>query len=341
MFTRAADERVDWIKSIPFFVVHFIPLLAIFTGVRVFDVVLCFVLYAGRMFFISAGYHRYFSHRSYKLGRFMQFVMAFGGTTCAQKGPLWWAGHHRNHHLYSDTEKDIHSPKRGFWWSHVGWILCNKFKPTPEDRIRDFTKYPELVWLDKHCLVPPTILGAAVFLLWGPSALLIGFFLSTVLLYHATFCINSLAHVFGRRRYATTDTSRNSLILALMTMGEGWHNNHHHYRSSVNQGFYWWEIDFSYYVLRLFSLFGLVKDVRTPPREVLSVNRVKDGAFDFGMFEARISKAAEALERARTNGGAFYESKRTELETFIRDARLRAEELSRLSRVSIDKSGAS
>jgi stearoyl-CoA desaturase (delta-9 desaturase) len=339
IFKRAPDERVEWLKSIPFFLMHLMPLFALFTGVRLFDVILCIVLYVGRMFFISAGYHRYFSHRSYKLGRIPQFIMAFGGTTCAQKGPLWWAGHHRNHHAFSDTERDIHSPKRGFWWSHVGWILCDKFKATPEDRIRDFTKYPELVWLDKHCLVPPTLLAITVLLLWGPSALFIGFFLSTILLYHITFCINSLAHVFGVRRYATTDTSRNSLILALMTLGEGWHNNHHHYRSSANQGFYWWEIDISYYVLRLLNLFGLVEDPHTPPKVILGKNRVKDGVFDVGMFEARIAAAVQALEKAKAQGGAYYEGKRQELETFIAEARRAAAEFSRAG--SIDKIGAS
>jgi len=317
---------------------HVMPLFAIFTGVRWFDVALCAGLYIARMFFLTAGYHRYFAHRSYRLGRIMQFVMAFGGATLAQKGPLWWAGHHRNHHLYSDTQKDIHSPKRGFWWSHMGWILCDKFKPTPTDKIRDFASYPELVWIDRYYLVPPTLLGAAVFLLWGPSALFIGFFLSTVLLYHGTFAINSLAHVFGSRRFATSDTSRNSVLLALITLGEGWHNNHHHYRSSTNQGFFWWEIDASYYVLRLLSFFGIVKDIRLPPREALLKNRLKDGAFDLGMFEARIAKAAQALERAKAQGGAYYDEKRRELECFITEARSKAQELSRLSQ--IDKSPA-
>lgn len=331
LFQRSADERVNWISSIPFFGMHLVPLLALITGFRLSDFVLCFVLYVVRMFFITAGYHRYFAHRSYRLGRVMQFVMAFGGATAAQKGALWWAGHHRDHHLYSDMPQDIHSPKRGFWWSHVGWILCDKFKPTPEDRIRDFAAYPELRLLDKYSLVPPTLLALAILAAGGWSALFIGFFLSTILLYHGTFTINSLSHVFGRRRFATTDTSRNNWLLALITLGEGWHNNHHHYRSSTNQGFYWWEIDASYYVLRLLGLLGLVHGTRKPPKEALLKNRLKDGAFDIGIFEARFATAVRSLERARSQGGAYYELKRGELENALAEARRSATELARLA----------
>jgi len=275
-YVRGPDERVNWFRSIPFILVHLMPLGALWTGVHLGDALLCLALYYVRMFFITAGYHRYFAHRSYKLGRGMQFLMAFGGATAAQKGVLWWAGHHRNHHKYSDTPKDIHSPKRGFWWSHMGWIVCDKYEDTPVDRIKDFTKYPELRFLNRFHLLPPTLLGLAVYLFGGWSAVFTGFFLSTVLLYHGTFTINSLSHVFGRRRYATSDTSRNSFLLALVTLGEGWHNNHHYYQSTANQGFFWWEIDVSYYVLRVLSWVGLARDLRTPPRHVLEKNRIGD-----------------------------------------------------------------
>ncbi len=280
-------ERVNRITSIPFWLLHLLPLLAIFTGVSVKAVILCVVLYYGRMFFITAGYHRYFSHRSYRLNRFWQFVMAFGGTTAAQKGPLWWAAHHRDHHRFSDSAQDVHSPtQRGFFWSHVGWILCDKYADTEFDRIRDFAKYPELVFLNKRDWIGPWVLGIACYLIAGWSGLLIGFFLSTVLLWHATFTVNSLAHVMGRRRYATEDTSRNSALIALLTMGEGWHNNHHYYQASARQGFFWWEIDMSYYLLKLGSRLGIVHNLRTPPARVLDSNRVDRGAFDTGMHKA-------------------------------------------------------
>lgn len=286
---RRPDDQVNKLSSLPFIAVHLLPLLAIFTGVSVTAVVLCVVLYLSRMFFITAGYHRYFAHRSYRLNRFWQFLMAFGGTTAVQKGPLWWAAHHRNHHRYSDTPLDVHSPtQKGFWWSHVGWILCDKYAETDYERIRDFSKYPELVFLNKRDWIGPWALGLACYLVAGWSGLLIGFFLSTVLLWHATFTVNSLAHVMGRRRYATEDTSRNSALIALITMGEGWHNNHHYYQASARQGFYWWEVDMSYYLLKVGSWLGIVRNLRTPPVRVLDSNRIDQGVFDVGLHKASI-----------------------------------------------------
>src|SRR5689334_12564090 len=251
------------------------------------------------MFFVTARYHRYFSHRSYRLNRFWHFVMAFGGTTAAQKGPLWWAAHHRRHHRESDTANDVHSPTRGFFWSHVGWILCDATGPTDLDRIRDFAKYPELRFLNKRDWIGPWALGVASYLIAGWSGLVFGFFGSTVLLWHGTFTINSLAHVFGRRRYYTRDTSRNSLLLALFTGGEGWHNNHHHYQASARQGFYWWEIDPVYYGLRGLAAIGIVKDLKTPPRTVRDA-RPEPGALDAGLVRA-------SLERARWLASASTE----------------------------------
>jgi stearoyl-CoA desaturase (delta-9 desaturase) len=266
--TWAPNEHINRRSSIPFIALHFLPLLAFVTGVTWKAVWLGVILYFVRMLGITAGYHRYFSHRSYRLGRVSQFVLAFVGLTAAQKGPMWWAAHHRAHHKNSDTEQDIHSPIRGFWWSHVGWILCDKYNKTDSDAIKDFTRYPELVWLDKHDWVGPWSLGVACYLIAGWSGLIIGFFASTIVLWHATFCVNSLAHVLGRRVYDTTDTSRNSTIVALITSGEGWHNNHHRYPWAARQGFRWWQIDVTYYVLRLFSFVGIVRDLRPVPRAV-------------------------------------------------------------------------
>jgi stearoyl-CoA desaturase (delta-9 desaturase) len=271
---KPPDERINRTSSIPFLALHLVPLLAIFTGVTRTDLIVCAALYLGRMFFITAGYHRYFAHRSYKMARVPQFLMAFGGTTAAQKGPLWWAAHHRDHHRYADTDRDIHSPSKGFWWSHVGWFLSNRFKATNVDGIRDFARYPELRWLDRHDWVGAWALGLATFLIFGWSGLVVGFFASTILLWHGTFLVNSVAHVFGRRRYETDDTSRNSLLVALATGGEGWHNNHHHYPASARQGFFWWEIDPTWYGLRMLSWVGLVRGLRTPPERVLVSDRV-------------------------------------------------------------------
>lgn len=281
-----AGERVSRkisIKSIPFFLVHILALGVFFFPFSWSTVAIVVGLYYARMFFLTSTYHRYFAHRSYKMGRGMQFLMAFGAATCAQKGPLWWAGHHRNHHRYSDQPEDVHSPKDGFWWSHVGWILSSEYDEAPLDKIKDFARFPELRWLDKYHLVPPVALGTTTFLLWGWRGVF-AFLFSTVILWHGTFFINSLAHVFGRRRYVTTDTSRNSMLLALLTLGEGWHNNHHYYQSATCQGFFWWEIDISYYILRLLSFTGLVRDLRTPSKAVKMRNRIKDGHHDVGIL---------------------------------------------------------
>jgi len=266
---REPDERVNWLTSLPFFAIHLLCFAVIFTGISPTAAVLCAVLFFGRMFLITAGYHRYFAHRSFKLGRFAQFVLAFGSQTSAQKGVLWWAAHHRDHHRFSDTERDVHSPRKGFWWSHVGWILCDRYGPTKLDGIKDFARYPELRWLNRHDWVPAWSVAVACFLIAGWSGLVVGFFWSTVLLWHSTFMVNSVVHVFGRRRYETSDTSRNSLLVSLITGGEGWHNNHHHYAASARQGFFWWEIDTTYYVLKALSWVGIVRDLRTPPARVL------------------------------------------------------------------------
>jgi stearoyl-CoA desaturase (delta-9 desaturase) len=265
-----SGARIPLLRAVPFTLVHLAGFAAFFVEFRWSFVILCLVLYAIRMFFVTAGYHRYFSHRSYKTSRVFQFILAFMAMSSAQKGVLWWAAHHRNHHRFSDTEEDLHSPMQfGFWWSHVGWILSDSYNKTEMHMIRDFAKFPELRWLDRYHLIPPVVLAVALFLFGGWGALVWGFFISTVLLWHGSFTINSLAHLFGRRRYPTTDTSRNNWWLALITLGEGWHNNHHHYMASVRQGFFWWEIDVTYYVLKMLSWCRIVWDLRIPPPHIL------------------------------------------------------------------------
>jgi stearoyl-CoA desaturase (delta-9 desaturase) len=226
-----------------------------------------------RMFGITGVYHRYFSHKTYRTSRAFQLILAFLGTTATQKGPLWWAGTHRHHHRYSDQENDVHSPmRRGFWYSHMGWWLGREHEDYDPKVIQDFYAYPELRWLDKWHIVGPVALMAACFAIGGVDGLLWGYVVPTCVLAHATFTINSLSHVWGSRRFATTDTSRNNPWLALLTMGEGWHNNHHHYQASARQGFYWWEIDISFYIIKAFEKVGLVWDVRGVPEHVLERN---------------------------------------------------------------------
>ncbi|MBL8023296.1 MAG: acyl-CoA desaturase [Elusimicrobia bacterium] len=253
-----------------FALVHLVCLAAFWTGVTKGALALFAASFLLRKFGITAGYHRYFSHRTFKTNRIGQFVLAWLACSAAQKGPLWWAGHHRSHHQYSDTPEDMHSPmQKGVWYAHMGWILDTKFDETNFKTIPDFARYPELRWLNKFFLVPPILWAGVCLLIGGWPGLIWGFFISTTVLWHTTFLINSACHLFGRRRFQTRDQSRNSFLLALVTLGEGWHNNHHYYPSSVNQGFYWWEVDITYYVLRFFNLFGIVWNLRLPPKKVL------------------------------------------------------------------------
>jgi len=257
--------------AIPFALVHLIALGVFWTGFTTTSIVLCISLYAVRMWALTAGFHRYFSHRSYRTSRAFQFVLAFMGQMCAQRGVLWWAAIHRHHHLHSDTPLDVHSPRlTGFFFSHVGWIFSRQKATADYSTIQDFMKYPELRFLNRHAYFPAVLLAVGCYLLDGWPGLFVGFFLSTVILYHGTFSINSVAHVVGNQRYVTADDSKNNWWLALITLGEGWHNNHHHYQSSARQGFFWWEVDISYYVLRALSSVGLVWDLRAPPAAAIT-----------------------------------------------------------------------
>jgi stearoyl-CoA desaturase (delta-9 desaturase) len=284
------DEHDDIVypSVLPFMLIHLGCAAAIWSGITWPAVGIGVTLYWLRMFAIGAGYHRYFSHRSYSTGRLFQFILAFLAQSSAQKSILWWAAKHRHHHLHSDTHRDVHSPRhKGFMYSHVGWIFARQHDATDLVKVADFASFPELKLLHKFEVLPAVAVAVLCFLVAGWSGLVVGFFWSTVLLYHATFCINSLAHVYGRKRYVTGDDSRNNWLLALFTMGEGWHNNHHAYQSSVRQGFHWWEIDASYYILQGLSRLGVVWDLKTPTEQVIR-NEQRLGA-------RVISRAAEQL----------------------------------------------
>jgi stearoyl-CoA desaturase (delta-9 desaturase) len=313
---------------IGFTIVHLSALGVFAVGFSWKGVLLCLLSYYVRMFGVTAGFHRYFSHRSYRLNRFWQFCMAVLAMTSAQKGILWWAANHRHHHKYSDQPEDIHSPvQQGFWWSHMGWILATKDGDTDYSKIPDLTKYPELVWLDRNQYVPTMLYAVALALAFGPTGLFYGYFLATVLLWHGTFAINSLMHVFGKRVFNTTDDSRNSMILALVTMGEGWHNNHHYHPGSAAQGFRWWQIDVSYYVLLLLGKVGIVTSINRVPERLRhsaaammeSTRRQFDGAVQsagdamhhrLDQLAIRWAAMHESLELARHEVLAELEDKR-------------------------------
>jgi stearoyl-CoA desaturase (Delta-9 desaturase) len=276
-------HKVDWAKAIPYFLIHAACFLVFWVGWSWPAVVMAVFFYALRVFALTGFYHRYFSHRSYKMGRVTQFICGAIGCTAIQKSPLWWAAHHRHHHIHSDDEHDIHSPRHvGFWFAHMGWFLTKENANTNYRLIPDFGKYPELRWLDKYELVPAFLamglvyLSGVVFAYQWPELgctgvqMLIWFFISTVFCYQVTYLVNTATHLIGSRRYKTKDDSKNNLIIALLTFGEGWHNNHHYYPNSARQGFFWWEIDLTYYVLRIMQVFGLVWDLRPVPKRLLT-----------------------------------------------------------------------
>lgn len=283
----STPDRVEWVRCLPFVFLHLGCLGVLWVGWSWTSVAVAVALYFVRMFAITGFYHRYFSHRSFQTSRVLQFLFGLVGATAVQRGPLWWAHHHRHHHQHSDAEHDRHSPRQhGFWWAHMGWITSGRNFPTDYSRIKDFARFPELVFLNRFDIIVPTVFAFALLGLgrWLESAhpalgvtgmqlVVWGFFISTTVLFHCTCFINSLAHVFGRQRYPSDDDSRNSLLLALLTLGEGWHNNHHHYMHSTRQGFYWWEIDLTYYGLKVLSWTGLIWNLRPVPVEVLSEGR--------------------------------------------------------------------
>jgi stearoyl-CoA desaturase (delta-9 desaturase) len=264
------SDDIAYPSGTAFLLLHLACFAAFWTGVTPRAVVLGVALYLVRIFAIGAGYHRYFAHRAFRTSRVFQFILAFMAQTSAQRGILWWAANHRRHHKHSDTELDVHSPvQRGFLYAHVGWIFVPRNNDTDYAMIRDMARYKELLWLNRQPYLPAALLALMTWLIAGLPGLVVGFCWSTVVLWHATFSINSLAHVVGRRRYVTGDESRNNWLLALLTMGEGWHNNHHAYQVSVRQGFRWWEFDPTYYVLRVLSWLGIVWDLHVPPKAVV------------------------------------------------------------------------
>lgn len=327
--SSGAPDDIIYPRLLVFLLFHVSVFAVIWTGVRPVDIAIGIGLYVLRMFAITAGYHRYFSHRTFRTSRVFQFVLAFLAQTSVQQGVLWWAAKHRAHHKYSDTQLDSHSPRQfGFWFAHLGWIFSRSKREADYGLIKDLTAYPELVWLNKYDLLPPIVLGTVVWLLAGWSGLVVGFIASTVVLFHCTFFINSLAHVYGKQRYVTGDDSRNNWWLAILTLGEGWHNNHHYYQSAARQGFRWYEIDITYYILRGLAAAGIVWDLKAPPTEVVAnVRRLPrpvvektalDVACSFNIEElaarfravcAEAPTAAELIERACAAWEASHVSK--------------------------------
>ena len=283
-----SDDGIDWYRIVPFIGIHLACALVIVVGFSWTAFVVCLASYLLRMFAITAFYHRYFSHKTFKTSRVVQALFAAIGATATQRGPIWWAAHHRHHHIHSDSAKDTHSPKHGFIHSHLKWFLLKKNFATKAEYVKDLQRYPELKFIDRYDIVFPVIYASLLYLLghvlqqhaptMGTSGLQLvvwGYFISTVLLSHVTYCINSIAHVFGFRSFNTNDDSRNNFILAILTLGEGWHNNHHCCPGSAKQGFKWWQIDLSYYVLFMMNKAGIIWDLKLPNEALLNKKQIK------------------------------------------------------------------
>ncbi len=278
------STTIAWVRVIPFILLHVGCLLVFWVGISKTAIITALILFWGRIFAIGAFYHRYFCHRAFQTNRLWQFIFALLGASAAQRGPLWWAAHHRQHHKVADTPADTHSPVTNkFWWSHIGWFLSHRHYHYNPERVKDWLKFPELHWLDRHVIIVPLTLMTVLYLLgemlaswqssWHTSGLQLvvwGFFISTVALFHATVSINSVGHKYGQRRYSTRDQSRNNFWLALLTLGEGWHNNHHYYPATARQGFFWWEIDITYYCLKLMEKLHIVHYLREVPEHVIN-----------------------------------------------------------------------
>jgi len=306
---RAEPDKVDWVRVMPFVVLHLGCFGVLWVGVSAFAAWSAVVLYFLRMFAVTGIYHRYFSHKTYSTSRFGQFLLALWGGTTVQRGGLWWAYHHRHHHQHSDDPEDAHSPHvHGFLWSHIGWITSRRNFPTDYSKVKDLAKYPELVWLNRFDLVVPLCFAVAIYGLgaalerWapglgtnGPQMLIWGFFVSTTALFHGTACINSMAHLMGKRRFKTDDDSRNSFILAIICLGEGWHNNHHRYQSCTRNGFYWWEIDPTYYGLKLLSYTGLIWGLKPVPKSILEEGMHAEHHKSIAAAERSAEREADAV----------------------------------------------
>ena len=279
---ETSSKKIDWVRILPFIFLHLGCLGVFWVGWSWMGIGVAGLAYVVRMFGITGFYHRYFSHRTYKTSRLWQFIFALIGNAAVQRGPLWWAAHHRQHHRHSDEVKDPHSPgQHGFIWSHMLWVTSKDNFSTSLKEVKDLAKYPELIFLDRFDTLIPLLLGTAMYGLGavleaflpglgtdGLQMLVWGFFISTVVLFHCTCTINSLSHLFGSRRFFTTESSRNNPLLALITFGEGWHNNHHHYPGAVRQGFYWWEFDLTYYGLKVMSWLGIIWSLNPVPQRV-------------------------------------------------------------------------
>ena len=259
-------QKLNWITTIVLILLHIGAVAALFVfSWRVFAAAV-FLYWMTVALGISMGYHRLHTHRSYQIPRFLEYFFAVCGALTLEGGPIFWVATHRLHHQKSDQPGDPHSPRDGAWWSHVGWILLGE---TNHNNTRvlskyapDLAKYKFYVWLNNYHWVPLTVLGVLLYAIGGLPLFLWGGCLRVVVGLHSTWLVNSATHMWGRRRFETRDDSRNSWWVALLTFGEGWHNNHHAHPTSARHGLAWYELDHSWILISVLKFFGIAKSVK-------------------------------------------------------------------------------
>jgi len=250
------------------------PVAFLLTGTNSTDWLLFAVIYPIQSIGVGVSLHRYFAHRSFKTSRWFQFMMALMAASVFGDA-VRFTGKHRLHHRYSDTTNDTHTPLKGFWSCWYGSLLDNGYTDAELcDAARDLKKYPELMWLHRYWMVPGLVLCGIAFLIGGLSSVAIGVLLGSTLLLNQAAAVNYFCHKYGRRRFDTRDRSTNNALIAALSFGEGWHNNHHYYPATARAGFHWWEVDMYYWVIWLFEKLGLVWDVRQPTQEMLNKNLI-------------------------------------------------------------------
>jgi len=250
-------------KTIVFLTFHLLWILAFWSGASTGALCFATASYFVILFGVFAGFHRYFSHRTFKTSRVFQFLLALLGTLSLQKGVLHWAANHRVHHKYSDKPGDIHSPIiNTLYWAHMGWIMSDDHNETKWDKIKDFSKFPELVWLNKNFVGIYVTWCASVLFGLGFDYLVWGCFINTLVSWHVVFFVNSIMHVWGSRDHDTGDQSRNNIWLTIPLMGENWHNNHHHKPNSASVWFKWYQVDLTFIALAALEKIGLIWDVK-------------------------------------------------------------------------------
>ena len=263
------STRSDWEVLAWMLFMHLGALAALFTfNWKAFFVCL-FLWWLTGGIGICLGYHRYFTHRSFDTPRWIQYLLAFFGTMAGEAGPIKWVAAHRYHHTYSDdAERDPHSPRNGFWWSHMSWLFNREEFLAKYDSYKkyapDMAKDPVIRFLDKYHYLSIFMLAALLYALGGWPFIAWGIFLRAILVYHSTWLVNSASHVWGYRSFKTEDLSRNNWWVALLTFGEGWHNNHHAFQRSARHGFRWWEVDATYITIRIMGLLGLAHHIQVP-----------------------------------------------------------------------------